>query len=253
MGTTDNHQSKNSASVQDEAEECFIQYLEAVERYQMTMSQLSRNLKDGIFDLTRARHGQITTRTSIDSSAYPARIQPMTYVARVNGSDKSQPMQMRRVDFVNDFYDSPEHVGRASGGASKRGGSGTGESQSSEQAQHKKKGHNPDNPLFWFGALPSPHLRKAQTQFNSAVDVVLELANLQQKMLSLKDRYERLRTQVKAEPAVQKSLIDLEDEDEFGEFTSASMTAFVPMPVTSTPVSGGKPGSAVPEGNLIQF
>lgn len=49
-------------------------------------------------------------------------------------------------------------------------------SHSQSPASHK------EDPLYWYGALPCPALRTAQTSFSSAADLVAQLAQLRMNM-----------------------------------------------------------------------
>lgn len=54
------------------------------------------------------------------------------------------------------------------------------------------------DPLLLFGILVSPHLRQSQTSFRQAVDVTVDIANLKQKLCSLRKEYINLMAQKKA-------------------------------------------------------
>ena len=174
-------------------EEAFCSMMDAADAYLQLHQELSEAIKSGLFNMTRARYS--LGPASISSRQYPAR---MTATARVHRGQEitlTSPQSELRSDLAP-AAEEPHAESQQSGCAQGKSPDAGGYSSSliaelaakyttSEGHQQAPAAQQLKQPLHWFGMTNSQYLRQSQAQFQGALKIVVQMANLSNKIMKL--------------------------------------------------------------------
>nr|CAB3487589.1 unnamed protein product [Digitaria exilis] len=143
----------------DDDDEEILRFMDSVDGYLHLMDSLSSTLRQGWLDLASARHSMGPTRVSS---------------TLLDHKEQSAATKLQVVDHAGlQLSEDGNHERDAT-----KAGSSTGSDTSSHVQRARSKA------LSVFGALVSPKLRTAQISFETALELILELANSRSSMLA---------------------------------------------------------------------
>ena len=166
--------------------------MDAADEYLQLHQELSEAIKSGLFNMTRARYS--LGPAGISSKQYPAR---MMATARVHtGHDIS--LTPPQLEPSSDLASAPVEPCAASKqhGSQQNSSDAGGYSSSliaelaskyttSEEHQQIPAAQQLQQPLRWFGMTHSQYLLQSQAQFQGALKIVVQMANLSNKIMKL--------------------------------------------------------------------
>lgn len=196
-------------------EEDILIFLDSLDAYMTLFDSLTSTLRKGWLDLASARHSMGSSRVS--SSLLDLKVQSAATTLQVfESTEESQSDVRYTLSKWGSSRDSTEDVGELEKSHTSqlrhRGSSYLSEGPQ-EESRTNASGTSPhilDNniqrerskSLAVFGALVSPKLRSAQASFETALEAVVEIANMRSSMLSA---FSRLQNQKVCQ-------IDVQDE-----------------------------------------
>eukprot|EP01119_Soliformovum_irregulare_P008427 TRINITY_DN21546_c0_g1_i1.p1 TRINITY_DN21546_c0_g1~~TRINITY_DN21546_c0_g1_i1.p1 ORF type:complete len:156 (-),score=24.00 TRINITY_DN21546_c0_g1_i1:23-490(-) len=148
----------------EEIDELCKRYFRLYDKYIQLQTSLQQSLKSGYWNLARSRHSGVRIIESmIPGSIIPQRvIQPTTR----NTTDDATISSVGALTLQDNE-----------------------DSDSLEVNNVKAK----SDPLYWFGYLAPPQLRRCQKEFAQATDIAVDLANIKIQMAEVQARYQELR------------------------------------------------------------
>ncbi|XP_047045909.1 coiled-coil domain-containing protein 115-like [Lolium rigidum] len=193
----------NNAAGQDEFggdDEEILRFMDSADGYLLLMDSLSSVLRQGWFDLASARHSMGASRVS--STLFDHKEQSAATKLQVEFSAESQPSEPNPHFALSkwclqDESDSSDIAAAQDSTKPKlrhRGSEATPDGSSESDATTAKSSTGADisnqvqsarsKALSVFGALVSPKLRTTQVSFETALELLVELANSRSTMLS---------------------------------------------------------------------
>ncbi|KAL6317242.1 hypothetical protein AAG906_029995 [Vitis piasezkii] len=146
-------------------EENVVTFLDSMDAYLTLIDSLSSTLRQGWLELASARHSMGASR--ISSSLFDLKLHSAATSLRVTEDDEPQEIQEK----------SPTCKSPTSNG-----------SPLSLDSPVQKQRHKS---LSVFGTLVSPKLRAAQFSFETALETIVEIANMRSSMLSAFDQVQK--------------------------------------------------------------
>lgn len=184
----------------DDDDEEILRFMDSVDGYLLLMDSLSAVLRQGWLDLASARHSMGTSRVS--STLFDHKEQSAATTVQVVGyadlrSSESKPDFALSKWSLREECHSTYDVGEQTSTASKlrhRGSATTPDGNHERDATTAESSTGADTSsnvqrarskaLSIFGALVSPKLRTAQISFETALELIVELANSRSNMLA---------------------------------------------------------------------
>ncbi|XP_046993278.1 coiled-coil domain-containing protein 115 isoform X1 [Schistocerca americana] len=164
-----------------------IEELEIMEEYIRCKVELEKLMKAGFLNIAKARY--IMGKTSVSSLQLPSEdASDVTALCKVV-LDKKSSAEDREFQLMLDFKDQGKQVDDVTPAPRKR--NITDENKLMEEKPDSKFKTQDSDPLRWFGVLVPQNLRQAQTNFQSALPLVIECANLQLKLLDSYDKHKK--------------------------------------------------------------
>ena len=167
--------------------------MDAADGYLQLHQELSEAIKSGLFNMTRARYS--LGPAGISSRQYPAR---MTATARVS---KGQEISLTapQLEPSSDLASAPEEsqadpqqygcaqqdIPDAGGYSSSLIAELASKYTTSEGHQQAPAAQQLQQPLHWFGMTHSQYLRQSQAQFQGALKIAVQIANLSNRIMKL--------------------------------------------------------------------
>jgi hypothetical protein len=159
--------------IHEKLDQMLVEYNKMIDQYQDLRSQLGEAMKSGFWNLSRARSA--LPAGSISEKRYPPTIEPTTTIELGNDKENSQTtlsLNRKPASAVTPPADIKE--------------------VNEDNKGEKKKSKKPLDPTQWFAYLPSPALKQSQTNFNSAINTIAQLANISVRLETLADEYSAL-------------------------------------------------------------
>lgn len=197
----------------DAREASFVRVLELVQAYLDLHSALSATLKAATFDLAAARYSMGSNR--VGHAQYPAVMRATTLISPELQGDRPLAFRLAAGDGTSlaESCHTSSPPGRADSSICAPAAEQSDEKQNAEDGdlqystmlsdfaerfacsdiEPSEAGHEMESvrlrpPLQWFGAMPAPALRSAQTKFEAALDLAAKVATAQ---ASLSAEYEQ--------------------------------------------------------------
>jgi len=176
-------------------------YMALVESLLQLREGLSQIMKNGFFNLSKAKYTMGTT--TISPLAYPQRMCANTFL-KTSPDSPSKPthFSLSLATFTTTTGDNGNDnttVRRRRN--SQDGSTGTTTMTSTQVVKYgsgdvdddeQNSGGIQRDPLLWFGVLVSPHLRQSQKDFQKALGMIVEIANVTQQLEMLQQEYFKL-------------------------------------------------------------
>jgi len=172
------------------------------EEYIKLREDLDKHMKKGQFNVTKARIS--LGPTSITEGQYDMGTKATVVVECVCESKeivfkRTEPLPLE--SFIDDIHEKPPSSNiRARKLQDSEKYQYKGPDKQDQTKHQKKEGMKPQkrkDPVQWFGFLPPATLRQAQSDYKNALGVVLQMANLEQKIFYLQEEYRDLVQQKK--------------------------------------------------------
>ncbi|KAJ2356492.1 hypothetical protein GGF43_002036 [Coemansia sp. RSA 2618] len=160
------------------ADERLLKALDAVAEYQSIRETSNSGLKSGYFDLAVAKRAAGYRWISPD--LYSGRARAIATVAIDETSGSLRCVRRSPNAKSAEKTEAPE-------GLRKRCKAKTEKADEEKDSENKTKDMSGD-PLLWFGMLVPPALKDAQTQFTTAVDQLVQLAELKRQLTEMLDK-----------------------------------------------------------------
>ena len=170
-------------------EDAFCSIMDAADEYLKMHQQLSEAIKSGLFNMTRARYS--LGPAGISSRQYPAR---MTATTRVHKGSLT-PLEIEPgsdlASAPEEPYAAPQQTGcqqdiqDAGGYSSSLIAELASKYTTSEGHQQAAAAQQLQQPLQWFGLTHSQYLRQSQAQFQGALKIAIQMANLSNRIITL--------------------------------------------------------------------
>nr|CAB3485090.1 unnamed protein product [Digitaria exilis] len=170
----------------DDDDEEILRFMDSVDGYLLLMDSLSSTLRQGWLDLASARHSMGATRVSstlLDHKEQSAatKLQVLDH-AGLQISESNPHFALSKWSLQEECHSTCNAASYQEDGNHERdatkAGSSTGSDTSSQVQRARSKA------LSVFGALVSPKLRTAQISFETALELIVELANSRSNMLA---------------------------------------------------------------------
>ena len=169
-------------------EEAFCLMMDAADEYLQLHQELSEAIKSGLFNMTRARYS--LGPAGISSRQYPAR---MMATARVH-IFLTPPQLELSSDLASapgnpcaasQQHDSQQNSPDAGGYSSSLIAELASKYTTSEEHQQIPAAQQLQQPLRWFGMTHSQYLLQSQAQFQGALKIVVQMANISNRIMKL--------------------------------------------------------------------
>jgi hypothetical protein len=176
-------------------DQAHVQLFECLEAYLEAREALHAALKDGHFHLARAKYSM----GSLGQQQYPADMRAGAWISMRAGGDApdaAQPaLHLQRSpypaapsqplpDSDDDDLDSAIQQELAAAGSSQGGGDGAAPGQPRRPRAPRRSCSGADA-ISWFGALPSPALKQAQSSFDASLQHTVSVATLAARLQQL--------------------------------------------------------------------
>ena len=166
--------------------------MDAADDYLQLHQEMSEAIKSGLFNMTRARCS--LGPAAISSRQYPAR---MTATARVHKGQEISltPPQSEPSSDLASAPEEPDAAPQQSGSQQQSSDAGSYSSSliaelasrytTCEEPQQAPAAQQLQQPLHWFGMTHSQYLRQSQAQFQGALKLAVQMANVSNKIMKL--------------------------------------------------------------------
>lgn len=171
----DSSKQEQYQSICQDLDQAFIEYFELLEMLVNNKQKLEQNMKNGYFQLAKARINTSRSAsgiTPISSTQYPSN---MEATVKVELKEEESLYQFSLSEIDNNSSKSNEET----------------EVQGSD-LKSNKSGVMRTSPLTWFGALPSPALRQCQKEFKKSMESVVDVVNVMFQLEHISRRVEEL-------------------------------------------------------------
>jgi len=200
MGPDPRVEETNGAAAEEELggdDEEILRFMDSADGYLLLMDSLSSTLRQGWFDLASARHSMGASRVS--STLFDHKEQSAATKLQVDYSAELQPSEQNphfalskwclqeesNSSVIGSAQDSTKPKLRYRGSEAIPDGSSESDAKSSTDVDRSSQVQSArSKALSVFGALVSPKLRATQVSFETALELIVELANSRSTMLS---------------------------------------------------------------------
>ncbi|PIA56879.1 hypothetical protein AQUCO_00700913v1 [Aquilegia coerulea] len=200
----ENNRSSKGAKQEEETEEKVVQFLDSMDSYLILMDSLSSSLRQGWLELASARYSMGGSR--VTSALFDLKLHPAATTLQVTELDGESPPKdpmvkephfslsrwsssgeekcsSRETEFEEEELQKKNNTSLRHRGISQHSGKASPQSPRSpltvDQVQRERS-----KSLIVFGTLVSPKLRAAQSSFETALETLVEIANMRSLMLS---------------------------------------------------------------------
>ncbi|OMH84881.1 Coiled-coil domain-containing protein [Zancudomyces culisetae] len=179
----------------------YLEYLKILSQYVETSRRLEDKLKKSFMNLSSAR--SIVGHKNISPDQYDMRIKALTCV---DIGDSNTILLKSELPKINKTFGGSTIHQKGSGDSTKVGNELNGQSQTLRNRKNKKDAQ-PEaekkkitDPITMFGLLPPKPLKDSQAVFQSSLEEIIELANLQVKLMEKREYVTELKQKLKNLP-----------------------------------------------------
>eukprot|EP00029_Vermamoeba_vermiformis_P013947 TRINITY_DN8927_c0_g1_i1.p1 TRINITY_DN8927_c0_g1~~TRINITY_DN8927_c0_g1_i1.p1 ORF type:complete len:170 (+),score=23.36 TRINITY_DN8927_c0_g1_i1:42-551(+) len=158
--------------IHEKLDQVLVEYNKILDQYQDLRSQLGDAMKNGFWNLSRARNA--LPAGSISEKRYPPSIEPLITIELGNSAHPTLTLKHNTPTTIPPT-DSKDKNNTDTKGEDK-----------------KEKPKKPLDPSQWFAYLPSSSLKQSQTNFKTSINIIVQLANITVRLESLADEYSNL-------------------------------------------------------------
>ncbi|KAF6209570.1 hypothetical protein GE061_015318 [Apolygus lucorum] len=186
-----------------ELDELSMRMLDLMKQYIDLKMTMEDHVKTGSLHLAKSRY--IMGNKSVSVLQLPTEESELSAQTKVVGSDgdvsdlklELSKMSLSEENSKNARDDDPQEDGLKKRKGKKENDSGDKDNKPSndikdEQNKSPKKRDAMQDPLKWFGVLVPQNMRLAQTSFNKAIEISIDLANVQLEMNSVREKFTTL-------------------------------------------------------------
>ncbi|BES96286.1 Hypothetical protein NTJ_09095 [Nesidiocoris tenuis] len=176
-------------SVCRELDDLALQMLDQMKLYLDLLASMENSVKTGSLHLAKSRY--IMGNKSVSVLQLPTEDSELSAQATLV-TDKTERLTLKLANLNVSADESNAEASSEADGLKRRKDKGKPsepeENQDAEESPKKKKDVMQD-PLKWFGVLVPQNMRLAQLSFKTAVEIAVDLANVQLEMASIRKRY----------------------------------------------------------------